>query len=110
MGSITPGIAILRISTVDAEKEYDSFACACRTEYTAAKKRVAEMDASDGHSQADVPIDAALRTVITAISAGLVRHDESIMYEAVVMLQQIEHETRKRSMAGNAIAVRVQEQ
>lgn len=60
-----------------------------------ARKFVHELDTIDGFSQADLPIDVCLRTVMSALAAGIKGARWDTVEEAYVMLQQLECKTRE---------------
>ena len=62
-----------------------------------ARHFVEKCDRHDGHSQAYCPIDMGLRTVMTALEAGLNMQRWDTVAEAFIMLQQIEQSTREEA-------------
>ena len=69
----------------------------------AAKKRVQAMDASDGNSIACHDIDLSLRTVITALTAGLDGGMTDCIEDALIMVQQIEQTIRETAASSSRL-------
>jgi hypothetical protein len=95
--SITPGIFLSRVSTTRHGEFTDDFNVPAQALIDQAKKFVSDLDAADGQSQTALAIDLGLRTVLTAISAGLNQNRWDTVAEAYVMLQQIERSVREEA-------------
>ena len=71
------------------------------SDYEDAVKRVIEMDEIDGSDVTRLSPDEALRTVMTALQAGLNGQRFDCIFDAYVMLQQMELHLRRVSSAEN---------
>ena len=60
-----------------------------------ARQRIANMDNTDGSGVGEWHPELALRTVLSALSAGISGDDLSCIADAYVMVQQIEFASRR---------------